>query len=61
METQSTFTAPLDDVPDLLEYVQHDSWRCAYTGKCHCGLDALTDKLGIERVKVEMKGTVKQI
>jgi hypothetical protein len=54
METpQSTFVAPLDTVLDLLEYLQHDSWRCAYTGVCHCGLDALTDKLGIERVKME--------
>lgn len=54
METpQSTFVAPLDTVLDLLDYLQHDSWRCAYTGKCHCGLDVITDKLGLERVPVE--------
>lgn len=53
MNEQSLFTAPLDTVLDLLEYLQHDSWRCAYTGVCHCGLDALTDKLGLERVKME--------
>jgi len=55
METQSLFTAPLNDVMDLLDYLQHDSWRCGYTGKCHCGLDALTDRLGLERVKIENK------
>jgi hypothetical protein len=53
MTEQSLFTAPLNDVLDLLEYLQHSSWQCAYTGVCHCGLDALTDKLGIERVKME--------
>ena len=53
MTEQSLFTAPLNDVMDLLDYLQHDSWRCAYTGVCHCGLDALTDKLGLERVPVE--------
>ena len=34
---------------DLVEYLQHDSWRCGYHQKCHCGLDILTDKLGLER------------
>lgn len=53
MTEQSLFTAPLDTVLDLLEYLQHSSWRCSYTGKCHCGLDAITDKLGLERVKME--------
>ena len=35
---------------DLCEYIQHDSWRCDCYQKCHCGLDILTDKLGLERV-----------
>jgi hypothetical protein len=33
--------------------LQHSDWRCGYTGVCHCGLDALTDKLGLERVKTD--------
>ena len=35
----------------LLEYLHHDSWRCDYYAKCHCGLDDLTDKLGLPRVR----------
>ena len=43
------------DMLDLLEYIQHDSWRCEYYNKCHCGLDTLTDKLGLRRVPVSQK------
>jgi len=41
-----------EDLLDLLEYVQHDSWRCQRYQKCHCGLDALTDKMGLDRIPV---------
>jgi len=41
---------------DLCEYLQHDSWRCGYHKKCHCGLDILTDKLGMERIPLPIKG-----
>jgi hypothetical protein len=44
-----------EDSKELLEYLQHDSWRCGYHQKCHCGLDLLTDKLGIERVPLPNK------
>ena len=40
----------LEYVRELLEYVQHDSWRCTYYDECHCGLDALTDKMGFQRI-----------
>jgi hypothetical protein len=38
------------DFEDLVSYLKHDSWRCNYYEKCHCGLDDLTDKLLMERV-----------
>ena len=40
---------------DLYEYLEHDSWRCAFHQKCHCGLDEITDKLGIRRVPLPLK------
>jgi hypothetical protein len=40
---------------ELWEYLQHDSWRCGYHQKCHCGLDILTDKLGMERIPLPNK------
>lgn len=40
---------------DLLEYIKHDSWRCTHPAykddPCDCGLDALTDELGLPRVE----------
>jgi hypothetical protein len=41
---------PEDQVYELLEYAQHDSWRCRYHQKCHCGLDDLCEKMGIKKV-----------
>jgi hypothetical protein len=41
---------------DLCEYLQHDSWRCGYHQECHCGLNDLTDKLGLERIELPQKG-----
>ena len=38
---------------DLLDYVKHDSWRCSRYKECHCGLDKLTDALGLARVHVD--------
>ncbi len=35
---------------DLLEYLAHDSWRCGYYQECHCGLNDLTTKLGLDAV-----------
>ena len=32
------------------EFAHHDSWRCSYYQKCHCDLDATTDKLGLPRI-----------
>jgi hypothetical protein len=40
-----------EDFNDLIEYLQHDSWRCVYYLECHCGLNDLTDKIGIERIQ----------
>ena len=48
-----------ENLPDLLEYVNHDSWRCGYYDKCACGLNDLTDKLGLERVPFPAKGEKK--
>lgn len=42
----------LADVRELAEYARHDKWRCKY-GTCVCGLDWLTDKLGLERIPCE--------
>lgn len=43
------------DNSGLLEYVTHDSWRCAYYQVCHCGLNDLTDKMGLPRVAIPSK------
>ena len=43
------------DLDELISYVQHDSWRCDYYQICHCGLDALFDKLKLPRVPFEGK------
>lgn len=48
----SALVVLLADVRDLAEYATHDSWRCKY-GECKCGLDALTDKIGLERIPCE--------
>jgi len=50
---KSAFVVALADVRDLAEYAKHDKWRCAYYKKCHCGLDDLTDKIGLERIPCE--------
>lgn len=42
-----------DGLREMAEYAAHTSWRCEYRtryGECHCGLDDLCDKLGIDRV-----------
>ena len=31
----------------LREYATHDSWRCEYYQKCHCGLDLALEELGL--------------
>jgi hypothetical protein len=41
---------------DLVEYLQHDSWRCGYHQKCHCGLDDLMNKLKLEIIPLPNKG-----
>lgn len=35
---------------ELAEYARHGGPRCDYEGKCCCGLDELTDTLGLERI-----------
>lgn len=47
---RSEFVISREDVLELFSYVSHDSWRCNYYGKCHCGLDEITEKLGLEKV-----------
>lgn len=49
---KSSLVVLLADVRDLAEYAKHDSWRCKY-GECKCGLDRLTEKLGLERIPCE--------
>jgi len=54
---KSEFVVPFADLRDIAKYAQHDSWRfCGYYKECHCGLDSLTDKLGLERVPLPSKG-----
>jgi hypothetical protein len=46
-------TEPLNE---LVEFLAHQSWRCQYRtryGVCQCGLDDLTDRLGLPRVAVD--------
>ena len=38
----------------LIEYLAHDKWRCKHYKKCHCGLDELCDKIGIERISYDI-------
>ena len=37
-------------VVGLAEYIKHDSWRCEKYHECHCGLDALMDSAGMDRI-----------
>ena len=37
-------------VSELVAYVTHDSWRCEKYHECHCGLDALMDSAGMDRI-----------
>lgn len=39
-------------IRELAEYARHDSWRCKY-GECKCGLNDLTDKIGLGRIPCE--------
>lgn len=48
--SKSEFVVSLTSVRLLSEYLHHTSWRCGYYDKCFCGLDSLTDELGLERV-----------
>jgi hypothetical protein len=43
-------------VTELLDYAQHDSWRCGYNSECHCGLNAITEKYGLPAVPLPEKG-----
>jgi len=54
-EKEDKITLSRSDFNELREYLEHDSWRCQYHQKCHCGLDVLTDKIGIERIPVPGK------
>ena len=40
----------------LIEYLEHQSWRCSYYSECHCGLDDATDRLGIARIPYPPQG-----
>lgn len=37
------------------ESAQHDSWRCTEYQECHCGLDDMTDQLGLPRIPYSPK------
>jgi hypothetical protein len=46
--------ARIEQLELLGEYAAHASWRCDYRsryGECRCGLDELTDRLGLPRVE----------
>jgi hypothetical protein len=46
-------------VTELLDYAQHDSWRCGYNQECHCGLNAITERYGLPAVPLPEKGDAK--
>jgi hypothetical protein len=46
-------TIDKEDLDELYEYAAHASWRCRWYGECRCGLDKLTDKLGLSRIPIE--------
>jgi hypothetical protein len=46
-------------ISELLDYVQHDSWRCGYHGECHCGLNTITERFGLPAVPLPEKGDKK--
>lgn len=46
-------------VTELLDYAQHDSWRCGYHDECHCGLNAITERFGLPAVPLPEKGDAK--
>jgi hypothetical protein len=46
-------------IKELLDYAQHDSWRCGYNGECHCGLNTITEKYGLPAVPLPEKGDAK--
>ena len=39
----------------VAEYLQHNSWRCGWYKRCHCGLDATTDALQWPRVPLKLE------
>jgi hypothetical protein len=43
-------------ITELLDYAQHDSWRCGYNGECHCGLNTITERYGLPAVPLPEKG-----
>jgi hypothetical protein len=53
---QAAQAAQKECVTELLDYAQHDSWRCGYNGECHCGLNAITKKYGLPAVPLPEKG-----
>ena len=44
---------------ELLDYAQHDSWRCGYYGECHCGLNTITERFGLPAIPLPEKGESK--
>ena len=36
------------------EYAVHQSWRCKHYKTCRCGLDAITDGMGLARIPTEV-------
>ena len=46
-------------ITELLDYAQHDSWRCGYNGECHCGLNTITERFGLPAVPLPEKGKAK--
>lgn len=46
-------------ITELLDYAQHDSWRCGYNNECHCGLNTITERFGLPAVPLPEKGEAK--
>ena len=46
-------------IKELLDYAQHDSWRCENRGECHCGLNTITERFGLPAIPLPEKGDTK--
>jgi hypothetical protein len=49
------FMLSREEMEELADYLAHDSWRCRHYQDCHCGLDEITDKIGLDRIPIPIR------